>query len=120
MASIEEMQAENDRLRKALAAAAPGTVEIPVEGTFTVEGETPDGKKSKRTFRFKNGRIRTPIPGGQQVPTTALMALAAGKAHKEIEGTANFPWFANLTQADAQAVLNNLVTINSAEIEETK
>jgi hypothetical protein len=126
--TIEELQAQLAAANKQLSeqdaalksAAATGIVSPPVPGTFSVTGETKDGKKETKKYRFLNGRIRTPLPNGQQVPSAALIELANGKPVDQIQGVATFPWFAAVTQEEAQAILARLVAINAATIEQVK
>jgi hypothetical protein len=123
--SIEQLKAqlaEEATARKAAESALEqskktGIISPPVQGTFTVVGENADGKETKRKFRFKNGRTRTPLRNGQLVPSAALIALANGTAIDKIEGVATFPWFAELTKETAQAELERLVMINSSTVD---
>lgn len=108
---------EKERLAKAVEeATATGVVSPPVEGTFTVKGKDPEtGNEVKKQFRFKNGRKRTPLRSGQQVPSAALIKLANGTKAEDID--CKLPWFLELTQELAQAELERLVDINAGTIE---
>jgi len=117
-AKLAEAEAKAAAAEKAMQAAkSTGVVSPLVPGTFTVSGTDGDGKSGKKKFRFKNGRIRTPLPNGLQVPSAALIKLANGTAAEKIEGLERFPWFYQLDQEAAQAVLDRLVEINSSTIE---
>lgn len=117
-AEAQAAKAEADAAKKALESATKtGIVSPTVPGTFSVSGKDASGKSVNGKYRFRNGRIRTPLPSGQQVPSAKLIELANGKKMEDIEGVDSFPWFSKLTQEEAQAVLRRLVEINAATIE---
>lgn len=127
--TVEELQAQLAAANKRAAAAEKavdkaaktGVISPIVKGTFTVTGTDANGKPAQGKFKFKNGRIRTPLPSnGMEVPSAALIQLANGTAMDKIEGIDNYPWFRELTKEDAQAVLDRLVNINASTIEPAK
>lgn len=123
--AVAQAKAATDKAKKAeealKTATATGIVSAPVTGTFSVKGTTAGGEELTQKFRFKNGRGRTPLRSGMQVPSDKLIELANGKEIKDIDiDLKAFSWFADLTQEDAQAELQRLVNINASTIEAAK
>lgn len=124
---IERLKAENAALlaeKEALKtsieqAKESGFVSKPIEGTFTVQLETPQGKKVKKTFRFKPGRIRTPLKDGIQVGTEALIRIANGGKATEAE-LAKYRGLHGLTKGVALARLQKLAQLEATFLEEVK
>lgn len=85
--SMEEMQAIIDKQAAQLAAIAStgGKPDLIVPGTFTVEGEAPNGKKVKETYQFAPGAIRCRLENGHEVSSAALLKLANGEVLEETE-----------------------------------
>lgn len=116
MEDLKAERAKTARLKKSLETAqASGVVSPVVDGTFTATGKDANGKTVTAKFRFLDGRVRTPLRNGQQVPSAALMQLAGGTDHAKID--CDLPWFLELTKEDAQAELQRLVDINASTIE---
>lgn len=99
-------------------------VSPPVPGKFVVECPSPEGELVKKTFKFKNGRISTPIKFGDDightVPSAMLIALANGAKREKIKGIEDITAMANMDQDGAQLELEYLVEINASTIEEVK
>lgn len=114
----QELQAENARLRKALDdAKSSGVISRPVDGTFKIITETPDGKEVEREYGFKSGCIRVAVPGGAQVSSEALMRIANG-GEATAEEKQQFLALNNITQEAAQSHLAHLASIGAAFLEE--
>lgn len=74
LAKIAALEAEN----AALLATKTDATGVPVKGTFSVQGETPEGKDLTGTYSFAPGHINVRLKEGQVVPTEQLIALANG------------------------------------------
>lgn len=115
---VAELEAELAKAQAALEKAqTTGVVSKPVAGKFTVELETPEGKMVKKTYRFKNGRTKTPLADGRKVSSAALIKIANGKkaTAKEIEA---FPALEEVTQEVAKKRLAYYAQIGASMIEE--
>lgn len=122
-ANIEEVNKELEERVKELeasleAAKASGAkVAVPIPGKFTVELETPEGKKVKRTIRFKAGRVMCALRSGTKVPSAALMAIANGKKIDE-ETYEKHAVLRSIDKDAAQEHLTWLASIQAGNIED--
>lgn len=117
---LEELQAENTRLRDALDSAKDTKiVSLPIPGSIKLDFETPEGKKVSGKFRFRNGVVRTPLPTGEKVPSESLMKLANGKKLTDKE-LAKAPILRSVTKEAALERLEYYVAIGSTILEPGK
>lgn len=140
--TIEELQAENDRLmmeaeghkksaeeaRKAAdamenamkAAQRNGKVSLPVPGSYQAAWNDANGKKQKRTVEFKDGRLRVVLPkvaglenlAGMYVASESLLRIANGEAPLP-EHLAQNPALGLLDQEKAANVLTHFAGIKA-------
>lgn len=115
----KELIAEIEQLKASLAAAqqSGAKVAVPIPGKFSVELETPEGEKVKRTIRFKAGRVLCALRTGEKVPSEAIMKLANGKKidPATIE---QYPILQSIDQEAAQDHLIWLASIQAGNIED--
>jgi hypothetical protein len=117
---LEELQAENARLREALNTANDTKiVSLPIPGSIKLDFETPEGKKVSGKFRFRNGVVRTPLATGEKVPSESLLKIANGKKLTDKE-VAQAPILRSVTQEVALERLEYYVAIGSTILEPCK
>jgi len=79
---LAEAKAEANALREKV--GGKDNTGRPIPGKITVELETPDGKKEKKTLKFQPGYVNCRLEGGLIVKSEHLMKLANGaKLSKE-------------------------------------
>lgn len=113
LARVEELEKENDELRKELEGANTGTpVAVPIPGKIKVAVETPEGKQVKGEYKFRPGVRRVPMEDGQLVSSAALIRIATGgKATKE--ELEQYPRLQGVSKEDAAARIEYWVSIGS-------
>lgn len=118
--TVEELEAKLQEAQKALAEkeqqinALQSTKDpsdftgLPIEGTFTLVGESPSGEETSQTYRFKPGYVGCFLENGDKVPSEALMKLA-NDGEIEADVAAKYPALVTLGKEGARNWLSTLI-----------
>lgn len=127
-AKIAELEAENARQGDELAKAhtiikksnkTGQAASLPIPGVFKADFETANGKKVKKTVKFKDGSKHTRLKDGAVVDSALLLKVANGTKLSKEEAKANGV-LAKMDKTAAVAEMSHLVNIGYALLEEVK